>query len=79
MKRALQCKYVTTSTAGEKVQAFVPTPLPPRPLIKKVQTMPGIVILGDFSIRGNIKAVQSLSGAPSNGHGKQSTASPDPA
>ena len=33
MKRALQGKYVTTSTTGEKVQAFVPAPLPPRPPI----------------------------------------------
>lgn len=31
MKRALQGKYITTSTVGEKVQAFVPAPLPPRP------------------------------------------------
>jgi ATP-dependent Lon protease len=28
--------------------------------IKKVQTMPGLIILGDLSIQGNIKAVQSL-------------------
>ena len=28
--------------------------------IKKVQAMPGLVILGDLSIQGNIKAVQSL-------------------
>jgi cell filamentation protein, protein adenylyltransferase len=33
MERALQGKYVTTSTTGEKVQAFVPAPLPPRPHI----------------------------------------------
>jgi Fic family protein len=33
MKRELQGKYVTVSTAGEKVQAFVPAPLPPRPTI----------------------------------------------
>jgi hypothetical protein len=33
MKRALQGKYVTMSTAGEKVRAFVPAPLPPDPLI----------------------------------------------
>lgn len=33
MKRELQGRYVTISTAGEKVQAFVPAPLPPRPPI----------------------------------------------
>ncbi|MCF7669090.1 MAG: Fic family protein [Verrucomicrobia bacterium] len=31
MKRELQGRYVTISTVGEKAQAFVPTPLPPRP------------------------------------------------
>ncbi|MBF0142909.1 MAG: Fic family protein [Magnetococcales bacterium] len=33
MKRDLQGHYVTVSTAGEKAQAFVPAPLPPRPPI----------------------------------------------
>lgn len=33
MQRALQGTYEFTSTAGEKVQAFVPTPLPPFPPI----------------------------------------------
>ncbi|MCB2189750.1 MAG: Fic family protein [Deltaproteobacteria bacterium] len=33
MKRELQGRYVTISTAGEKAQAFVPAPLPPRPTI----------------------------------------------
>ncbi|MBR9978156.1 MAG: Fic family protein [Bacteroidetes bacterium] len=33
MKRKLQGRYVTISTVGEKVQAFVPAPLPPRPPI----------------------------------------------
>lgn len=33
MKRALQGKYVTVSTVGEKAQAFIPAPLPPRPPI----------------------------------------------
>jgi len=33
MKRELQGHYMTISTAGEKVQAFVPDPLPPRPSI----------------------------------------------
>jgi len=31
MKRELQGHYVTISTVGEKAQAFVPAPLPPRP------------------------------------------------
>ncbi|MGH6623897.1 MAG: Fic/DOC family N-terminal domain-containing protein, partial [Burkholderiaceae bacterium] len=31
MKRKLQGRYVTTTTAGESVRAFVPAPLPPRP------------------------------------------------
>jgi len=31
MKRELQGRYVTISTVGEKAQAFVPSPLPPRP------------------------------------------------
>ena len=33
MQRDLQGKYVTISTVGEKVQAFVPAPLPPSPSI----------------------------------------------
>jgi Fic family protein len=33
MKRELQGRYVTISTLGEKTQAFVPAPLPPRPPI----------------------------------------------
>jgi Fic family protein len=33
MKRDLQGHYVTVTTTGEKVQAFVPAPLPPRPPI----------------------------------------------
>ena len=33
MRRQLQGRYVTVSKAGEKVQAFVPAPLPPRPPI----------------------------------------------
>jgi len=33
MKRELQGRYVTISTLGEKAQAFVPAPLPPRPPI----------------------------------------------
>lgn len=31
MKRKLQGKYITVSTVGEKVKAFVPDPLPPKP------------------------------------------------
>lgn len=31
MERSLQGQYVTTSTVGERVQAFVPSPLPPDP------------------------------------------------
>lgn len=33
MRRELQGHYVTVSTVGEKAQAFVPAPLPPRPPI----------------------------------------------
>ncbi|MDP2643373.1 MAG: Fic family protein [Desulfobacterales bacterium] len=33
MERGLQGHYVTISTVGEKVQAFVPAPLPPKPPI----------------------------------------------
>ena len=33
MKRTLQGHYVTVSTVGEKVRAFVPSPLPPQPPI----------------------------------------------
>ncbi|MDD3925981.1 MAG: Fic family protein [bacterium] len=33
MKRSLQGQYVTVSTIGERVQAFIPTPLPPDPPI----------------------------------------------
>ncbi len=31
MKREIQGQYITVSTVGEKVQAFVPAPLPPNP------------------------------------------------
>ena len=34
MKRKLQGHYVSISTAGEKVRAFVPSPLPPEPPIE---------------------------------------------
>ena len=34
MKRKLQGQYVTVSTVGEKVRAFVPAPLPPKPPIE---------------------------------------------
>lgn len=34
MKRKIQGKYVAVSTVGEKVRAFVPNPLPPRPAIE---------------------------------------------
>ena len=34
MKRALQGRYVTISTVGETAQAFIPSPLPPRPPIE---------------------------------------------
>jgi Fic family protein len=34
MKRELQGRYVAISTVGEKAQAFVPAPLPPRPPIE---------------------------------------------
>jgi Fic family protein len=34
MKRELQGRYVAISTVGEKAQAFVPAPLPPRPAIE---------------------------------------------
>jgi hypothetical protein len=33
MRRDLQGHYVTVSTVGERVQAFVPAPLPPHPPI----------------------------------------------
>ncbi|MCF8109513.1 MAG: Fic family protein, partial [Desulfohalobiaceae bacterium] len=33
MKRKLQGRYVTISTAGEEAKAFVPEPLPPNPPI----------------------------------------------
>ncbi|MCF8073357.1 MAG: Fic family protein, partial [Desulfarculaceae bacterium] len=34
MKRQLQGHYLTVSTVGEKVSAFVPSPLPPSPPIE---------------------------------------------
>ena len=33
MKRDIQGRYVTVSAVGEKVQAFIPAPLPPHPPI----------------------------------------------
>src|SRR5947207_10219099 len=41
MKRVLQGKYVEVSTAGERVRAFVPAPLPPRPGIDWTPTLRG--------------------------------------
>jgi hypothetical protein len=34
MNRELQGHYITTSTVGEKTQAFIPAPLPPAPPIE---------------------------------------------
>ncbi|MDW7772869.1 MAG: Fic family protein [Desulfobulbaceae bacterium] len=34
MKRKIQGHYITVSTVGEKVRAFVPAPLPPKPPIR---------------------------------------------
>jgi Fic family protein len=34
MKRELQGRYVTISTVGDTVQAFIPSPLPPQPPIQ---------------------------------------------
>ena len=34
MHRDLQGYYVTITTVGEKIRAFVPTPLPPNPAIE---------------------------------------------
>lgn len=34
MKRELLGQYITVSTVGEQVQAFVPSPLPPEPMIE---------------------------------------------
>ncbi len=34
MKRAVTGRYVETATAGERVRAFVPAPLPPKPAIE---------------------------------------------
>jgi Fic family protein len=34
MKRELQGQYISVSTVGEQVQAFVPSPLPPEPAIE---------------------------------------------
>lgn len=39
MKRDLQGRYVTISTVGERAQAFVPAPLPPRPPIEWTPTL----------------------------------------
>ncbi len=33
MQRDIQGKYITSSTSGEKVQSFIPFPLPPKPSI----------------------------------------------
>ncbi len=34
MKRPLQGRYVTVAATGEAFQAFIPSPLPPRPAVK---------------------------------------------
>ncbi len=34
MQRELQGQYITVSTVGEEVQAFVPSPLPPKPALQ---------------------------------------------
>lgn len=41
MKRALQGHYETTTTAGEKTKAFIPSPLPPKPPIDWTPTLRG--------------------------------------
>ncbi len=41
MKRDLQGHYETTATVGEKVQAFVPAPLPPQPAIEWTPALRG--------------------------------------
>lgn len=41
MKRALQGRYLTVSTVGEKVRAFVPAPLPPHPPIAWTEELRG--------------------------------------
>lgn len=39
MKREIQGQYVTVSTVGEPVQAFIPAPLPPQPPIEWTPTL----------------------------------------
>jgi Fic family protein len=41
VKRELQGQYVTISTVGEKAQAFVPSPLPPKPPIEWTTALRG--------------------------------------
>lgn len=41
MKRELQGHYVQISTVGEKVKAFIPSPLPPKPPVEWTSELRG--------------------------------------
>lgn len=42
MRRAVQGRYVTVSTAGEAAKAFIPAPLPPKPEIEWTHDLRGL-------------------------------------
>ncbi len=58
MKRDPQGHYVTISTVSERVEAFVPFPLPPKPPIEWTPELRGkfdeaLLVLGSVNIAGS--------------------------
>jgi len=51
MKRDLQGQYITISTVGEMVQAFVPSPLPPATINTCLKQLEGIGIVRELTGR----------------------------
>jgi Fic family protein len=64
MKRKLQGRYVTVSTVGEKVRAFVPAPLPPSP---QIEWTPELRIMFDRALLalGRLDSVSTMLPDPS--------------
>ncbi len=59
MNRGLQGRYVTISTVGEQAQAFVPAPLPPRPLLDWTPELRGKFDQGLLAL-GRLDSVSTL-------------------
>jgi len=55
MKRDLSGQYITISMVGEKVQVFVPSPLPPEPPVEWSPSLrerfDHVLVATDFGVR----------------------------